>query len=173
MASGEMSGSEFLTFNLAWMKAALDYLADGGLFGTFIDWRGLPTVHAAATQLGVAPINLIVWAKTNAGMGSLYRSQHELLPLFKRARAIISTISTSAARDVGLQPLGLPRRLFDRVGCAQGPPRPPDRETDGLAGGRASRCHGSRRYRDRSFPWVGIHAHRRPAGEEALPRRRD
>jgi hypothetical protein len=38
----------------------------------------------AATQLGLAPINLIVWAKTNAGMGSLYRSQHELLPLFKK-----------------------------------------------------------------------------------------
>ena len=84
MASGEMSGAEFLTFNLAWMKAALDHLADGGLFGAFIDWRGLPTVHAAATQLGLAPINLIVWAKTNAGMGSLYRSQHELLPLFKK-----------------------------------------------------------------------------------------
>jgi DNA modification methylase len=84
MASGEMSGSEFLAFNLAWMKAALSHLADGGLFGTFIDWRGLPTVHAAATQLGLAPINLIVWAKTNAGMGSLYRSQHELLPLFKK-----------------------------------------------------------------------------------------
>jgi DNA modification methylase len=84
MASGEMSGSEFLTFNLAWMKAALDQLADGGLFGTFIDWRGLPAVHAAATQLGLVPINLIVWAKTNAGMGSLYRSQHELLPLFKK-----------------------------------------------------------------------------------------
>ena len=84
MASGEMSGPEFLTFNLDWMKAAHDCLADGGLFGTFIDWRGLPTVHAAATQLGLAPINLIVWAKTNAGMGSLYRSQHELLPLVKK-----------------------------------------------------------------------------------------
>jgi DNA modification methylase len=84
MASGEMSEPEFRTFNLAWMNAALDHLAEGGLFGTFIDWRGLPTVHAAATQLGLVPINLIVWAKTNAGMGSLYRSQHELLPLFKK-----------------------------------------------------------------------------------------
>ena len=84
MASGEMTAAEFLTFNLAWIKAALDRLADGGLFGTFIDWRGLPTVHAAATQLGLAPLNLIVWAKSNAGMGSLYRSQHELLPLFKK-----------------------------------------------------------------------------------------
>ncbi len=29
-------------------------------------------------------MNLIVWVNTNAGMGSLYRSQHELLPLFKK-----------------------------------------------------------------------------------------
>jgi DNA modification methylase len=35
-------------------------------------------------NLGLVPLNLIVWAKTNAGMGSLYRSQHELLPLFKK-----------------------------------------------------------------------------------------
>ncbi len=86
MASGEMSAAEFLAFNLAWMKASLDHLVDGGLFGAFIDWRGLATVHAAATQLGLAQINLIVWAKTNAGMGSMHRSQHELLPLFKKGK---------------------------------------------------------------------------------------
>jgi hypothetical protein len=34
--------------------------------------------------LGLTPQNLIVWAKTNGGMGSLYRSQHELLLLFKK-----------------------------------------------------------------------------------------
>jgi hypothetical protein len=39
------------------------------------DWRGLPIVHAAATGLGLSPLNLVVWAKTNAGMGSLYRSE--------------------------------------------------------------------------------------------------
>jgi DNA modification methylase len=57
------------------------------VFGTFIDWRGYPIVNSASRQLGLAPINLIVWAKTNAGMGSLYRSQHELLPLFKKGKA--------------------------------------------------------------------------------------
>ena len=88
MASGEMSAEEFLSFNLAWMKASLAHLADGGLFGTFIDWRGWSTVQAAATQLELSPINLIVWAKTNAGMGSLYRSQHELFPLFKKGDAL-------------------------------------------------------------------------------------
>jgi DNA modification methylase len=86
-ASGEMTDAEFLSFNAAWIDAASSHLCDGGVFGTFIDWRGLPTVHTAAEQLGLAPLNLIVWAKTNAGMGSLYRSQHELLPLFKKGGA--------------------------------------------------------------------------------------
>jgi DNA modification methylase len=66
------------------MSAALPWLYDGGVFGTFIDWRSNPTVFAAASKQALNPINLIVWAKTNAGMGSLYRSQHELLPLFKK-----------------------------------------------------------------------------------------
>jgi len=87
MASGEMSDAEFLVFNGAWMESVLPCLCDGGVFGTFIDWRGLPTVHLAAAKLGLVPLNLIVWAKTNAGMGSLYRSQHELLPLFKKGTA--------------------------------------------------------------------------------------
>jgi DNA modification methylase len=87
MASGEMTAAEFLAFNEAWMEAVLPCLCDGGVFGTFIDWRGLPTVSATATKLRLRPLNLIVWAKTNAGMGSLYRSQHELLPLFKSGSA--------------------------------------------------------------------------------------
>jgi DNA modification methylase len=74
-------------FNEAWMKAVLPHLHDGGVLATFIDWRGYPTANAAAIKLGLAPLNLIVWAKTNAGMGSLYRSQHELLPLFKKGTA--------------------------------------------------------------------------------------
>jgi DNA modification methylase len=87
MTSGEMSDAEFLAFNEAWTAAVLLFLCEGGIFGTFIDWRGLPIVHSAAAKLGLAPLNLIVWAKTNAGMGSLYRSQHELLPLFKKGSA--------------------------------------------------------------------------------------
>ena len=87
MASGEMSNPEFLEFNVSWILAAANHLVDGGVFGTFIDWRGYPTVHAAATQTGLSPLNLVVWTKTNAGMGSLYRSQHELLPLFKKGDA--------------------------------------------------------------------------------------
>jgi DNA modification methylase len=69
------------------MASLLPYLRDGGILGTFIDWRGLPTLHSAVVNLGLIPLNLIVWAKTNAGMGSLYRSQHELVPLFKKGTA--------------------------------------------------------------------------------------
>jgi DNA modification methylase len=87
MASGEMTEGQFLDFNKRWMSAAMPHLMEGGILGTFIDWRGLPSVHAAATGLELWPINLIVWAKTNAGMGSLYRSQHELLLLFKKGAA--------------------------------------------------------------------------------------
>jgi DNA modification methylase len=84
MASGEMTDAEFLAFNGAWIATVPPYLCEGGILGTFIDWRGLPTVHSAVGSFGLVPLNLIVWAKTNAGMGSLYRSQHELLPLFTK-----------------------------------------------------------------------------------------
>jgi len=56
MAAGEMSEEQFRAFNDAWMAAALPHLCDGGFFGTYIDWRGYPTVHAAASQLGLAAV---------------------------------------------------------------------------------------------------------------------
>ncbi len=87
MASGEMSDDQFGVFNKAWIGAAAAHLKDGGLLATFIDWRGLISVTAAARAAKLSQMNLIVWGKTNAGMGSLYRSQHELLPLFKKGEA--------------------------------------------------------------------------------------
>jgi DNA modification methylase len=84
MASGEMSDAEFGVFNSGWIGGAVGPLCDGGLIGTFIDWRGYPIVHAAAASHGLAAVNLCVWTKTNGGMGSLYRSQHELFPLYKK-----------------------------------------------------------------------------------------
>ncbi len=84
MASGEMTDLEFGAFNAAWIGAVLKHLVEGGVLATFIDWRGLGSVTAAALAAGLSQINLVVWGKTNAGMGSLYRSQHELLPLFRK-----------------------------------------------------------------------------------------
>jgi DNA modification methylase len=84
MASGEMTNEEFRTFNMRWTAAAVAHLCDGGVFSTFIDWRGYHVVHDVATALQLTPMNIIVWVKSNAGLGSLYRSQHELLPLYKK-----------------------------------------------------------------------------------------
>ena len=106
VASGEMTDAEFLAFNEIWMAAVLPFLCDGGVFGTFIDWRGYSIVDLAAVKLGLKPLNLIVWAKTNAGMGSLCRSQHEPLPLFKSNEGVgggCVTLERSPRR---------PKRLF-------------------------------------------------------------
>jgi DNA modification methylase len=114
MASGEMSEAEYLAFNLAWMQAFLPFLVDGGILATFIDWRGYPVVHAAATRAALMPLNLVVWNKTNAGMGSLYRSQHELLPLFKKgAAAHVNNIELG--RKGRIQRLDLSRRFVARL----------------------------------------------------------
>ena len=49
MASGEMTDAEFLAFNEAWIAGGVHPIsAMAACFGTFIDWRGLPTVHSAA-----------------------------------------------------------------------------------------------------------------------------
>jgi hypothetical protein len=101
MAAGEMSSAELKAFNVAWMGASLHHLCDGGVFGTFIDWRGYPTVIAAAQQLWLTPINLIVWAKTNGGMGSLYRSQLSCCHCSRRATRRTSTMSSSARAAAG------------------------------------------------------------------------
>lgn len=58
MTSGEMSDDQFLAFNAAWIGATLRHLCDGGVFGTCIDWRGNPIVHAAAIELGLTALNL-------------------------------------------------------------------------------------------------------------------
>ncbi len=84
MASGEMSREEFAGFNAAWISACLAHLADGGLLASFIDWRSVEVLLAEARAQGLTLLQICVWVKTNAGQGSMWRSQHELLPLFKK-----------------------------------------------------------------------------------------
>jgi DNA modification methylase len=84
MGSGEMTDAEFEDFNTRYLDAALPFLCDGGMFGTFIDWRGYRRVLSAAERLQLVPVNLAIWVKSNAGMGSFLRSRHELFPMFKK-----------------------------------------------------------------------------------------
>jgi DNA modification methylase len=60
---------------------------DGSIHYACIDWRHLPEILAAATIVYSDFKNLCVWTKTNSGMGSFYRSQHELVAVFKNGTA--------------------------------------------------------------------------------------
>ncbi len=49
-----------------------------------MDWRHISELQAAANSSGLEPLNLCIWVKPNGGMGSFYRSQHELVFVFKQ-----------------------------------------------------------------------------------------
>lgn len=87
MAHGEMTHAQFADFNRCWMENALPFLINGGLLATFIDWRSVETVLASGRELDLNLLNIVVWSKSNAGQGSLWRSAHELLPVFKKGSA--------------------------------------------------------------------------------------
>ena len=83
MAAGEMTPeafTEFLVAALGRMKASSH---SGSPAFIFMDWRHLSELLAAAGRASLDLLNLCVWTKPNAGMGSLYRSQHELVFVFK------------------------------------------------------------------------------------------
>ena len=83
MASGEMTSPEFQTFLSACTASMANLCRPGALLYQFMDWRHLPELQAATASLGLEPVNLCVWVKNNGGMGSFYRSQHELVWVVK------------------------------------------------------------------------------------------
>jgi DNA modification methylase len=86
MASGEMSQPEFTSFLEEALSLAADASADGAIHFVCMDWRHIGELLAAASGLYAEVKNICVWVKSNAGMGSLYRSQHELVGVFKVGR---------------------------------------------------------------------------------------
>ena len=87
VARGEMSRPEFHDFLITWLMASTAYVMDGGLVATFIDWRSVELVLSCGRELDLGYLNLVVWVKGNGGQGSFLRSQHELLPIFKKGTA--------------------------------------------------------------------------------------
>ncbi|WP_260022784.1 site-specific DNA-methyltransferase [Ruegeria conchae] len=87
MASGEMSDSEFRGFLSKVNNRLIDCLPDGGIAMICMDWRHIEELIAVGKACGFDLINLCVWNKTNGGMGSLYRSKHELVCIFKKPGA--------------------------------------------------------------------------------------
>ncbi|MEC7291114.1 MAG: site-specific DNA-methyltransferase, partial [Pseudomonadota bacterium] len=84
MASGEMSEKEFRAFLTRFFEEASEALRPGATSFVCMDWRHVSElIEAGKSSLG-ALANLCVWNKMQGGMGSLYRSQHELIPVFRK-----------------------------------------------------------------------------------------
>jgi DNA modification methylase len=83
MASGEMSPETFRRFLEDALGAAVQASRDGAVHFICMDWRHMDDVSAVGRNVYGELFNLCIWNKSNAGMGSLYRSKHELVFVFK------------------------------------------------------------------------------------------
>ncbi|MCG7519498.1 DNA methyltransferase [Ruegeria sp. Ofav3-42] len=83
MAAGEMDASAFTAFLDASLGAMAGVSIDGAIHFVCMDWRHMPELQAAGSKTYSELKNLIVWAKTNGGMGTFYRSRHELIYVWK------------------------------------------------------------------------------------------
>ena len=87
MASGEMSEAEFRAFLSRACSLLARHSVEGSLHFICMDWRHTGELLAAGREAYTEWKNLCVWTKDNGGMGSLYRSQHELVFVFKHGHA--------------------------------------------------------------------------------------
>lgn len=87
MASGEMSPAQFQSFLNTVLSLSTQHSVEGSLHYVCMDWRHIHTLLEVANEVFDRYINLCVWNKANGGMGSLYRSKHELVGVFKLGKA--------------------------------------------------------------------------------------
>jgi hypothetical protein len=85
MASGEMTEDAFCRFLEDALGLAAAHSLEKAISFACMDWRHSPEIQGAIRGIGCEILNLCVWVKTNGGMGSLYRSQHEFVFVYGRA----------------------------------------------------------------------------------------
>lgn len=83
MASGEMDAGTFTAFLAESLGAMAAVSLEGAIHFTCMDWRHMAELQAAGDKVYSELKNLVVWAKTNGGMGTFYRSRHELIYVWK------------------------------------------------------------------------------------------
>jgi DNA modification methylase len=86
MAAGEMTEAEFTEFLTTAFRLARAHVASGALIYGFMDWRHMWEILSTGRAAELLLVNLCVWSKTNAGMGSFYRSRHELVFVFRNGK---------------------------------------------------------------------------------------
>ena len=84
MAVGEMTSSEFTAFLQSAMALAHQWSDPGSVHYWCMDWRNVVEIGSAGNAVYERFLNMAVWAKNRPGMGSFYRSQHELIFVFAR-----------------------------------------------------------------------------------------
>lgn len=83
MASGEMSEAEFRAFLADTLGACAAVSRDGAVHFVCMDWRHMDDVSLSVEEIYGELLNICVWNKSNAGMGSLYRSKHEMVFVYR------------------------------------------------------------------------------------------
>ncbi|MFL0354833.1 site-specific DNA-methyltransferase [Erythrobacter sp. GH1-10] len=86
-ASGEMDRKQFAAFLKSTLGNMASVMRDGAIAYVCMDWRHMGELLEAGEESFTELKNLIVWNKTNGGMGAFYRSKHELIFVFKKGRA--------------------------------------------------------------------------------------
>jgi len=87
MASGEKTPGQFTYFLTTTLNQLARYSSRGSIHFLCMDWRHQLELLTAGNQIYTELKNVCIWVKSNAGMGSLYRSQHELVFVFKHGKA--------------------------------------------------------------------------------------
>ena len=86
MASGEMTELEYIRFLVTAISLFARWSTVGSVHFVFVDWRHFAQLLAAGREVYPHLLNVCVWVKSNAGMGSFYRSQHEFVCVFRNGR---------------------------------------------------------------------------------------
>jgi DNA modification methylase len=133
-ASGEMSQSQFTEFLSQTLGETARVMRDGAIAYVCMDWRHMGELLDAGQSAFTELKNLVVWNKTNGGMGAFYRSKHELIFVFKAGTAThtnsfglgetgryrtnvwdyagISSISASRSEELAMHPTVKPVALI-------------------------------------------------------------
>ena len=86
-ASGEMSEDQFTRFLTTTLSNTSSVMRDGAIAFVCMDWRHMSELLVAGRHAFTELKNLVVWNKTNGGMGAFYRSKHELVFVFKQGKS--------------------------------------------------------------------------------------
>jgi hypothetical protein len=186
MAAGELTEDEFCRFLSEAFGLMASHSVDGATLFACMDWRHLLEIVGAIRALGCELLNLCVWVKTNGGLGSLYRSRHELVFVFgKRDATRVNNVQLGKHGRNRTNVWNYPgMNSFARRGRTRGLDVHPTVKPIAMVSDAIPRCYAARRHRSRSLlrqrhdhprrrknrtAWLRDRARSRPCGYRHRP----